>query len=162
MDRLDGRKTEQIMSDDDRDRQSGRFLAGNSGGPGRPRRVIETDYLTALSEAVSLDAWCAVVGKALEQAQSGDAKAREWLSTYLLPRPGDTMQLTRMAAADELDFDLLEFETLDVFEGIQKAQGYVQMLQNFATARKAGRIDAKSGPTDLLRVWDRSATSDQF
>jgi hypothetical protein len=43
-----------------RDRR-GRFTTGNLGGPGRPRRTIERQYLAALSEEVSLDAWREVV-----------------------------------------------------------------------------------------------------
>jgi hypothetical protein len=55
MHRLDGRKTERTTSDDDRDRETGRFLPGNPGGPARPRRATEADNLAALSEAVSIE-----------------------------------------------------------------------------------------------------------
>jgi hypothetical protein len=36
------------MAADHRDAQNGRFLPGYPGGPGRPRRAIEADYLAAL------------------------------------------------------------------------------------------------------------------
>jgi hypothetical protein len=76
------------MPDTEIDRDDrGRFATGSAGGPGRPRRRIETDYLTALSDRVSMDAWSQIVGRAIEDAIAGDAKAREWLSRHLLPTP---------------------------------------------------------------------------
>ena len=70
----------------DRDRR-GRFAPGNAGGPGRPRRRTEADYLAALSDQVPLDAWSQIVERAVGDAIAGDAKARDWLSKHLLPTP---------------------------------------------------------------------------
>ena len=47
----------------------GRFATGNPGGPGRPRRAIEADYLKAFSDAVPLDAWRTIVSRAVADAQ---------------------------------------------------------------------------------------------
>jgi hypothetical protein len=77
----------------------GRFLPGSPGGPGRPRRAVETDYLAALSEAVPLARWRAIVETAADQAVSGDAKAREWLGSYLAGKPTGHA-LRRMAIAE--------------------------------------------------------------
>ena len=63
---------------------NGTFAPGNPGGPGRPRRGVEREYLAAFAEAVSLDDWREVVGKAVADAKAGNAKARDWLSKYLL------------------------------------------------------------------------------
>ena len=71
----------------DRDHM-GRFAVGNSGGPGRPRRQAEEDYLQTLSERVPLALWAEIVDKAASDAAAGDAKARDWLSKYLMPQPG--------------------------------------------------------------------------
>jgi hypothetical protein len=65
----------------------GRFAPGNAGGPGRPRRRTEADYLVTLSDGVSPDAWSQIVERAVIDAIAGDAKARDWLSRYLLPTP---------------------------------------------------------------------------
>jgi|TARA_Y100000310_G_scaffold53034_1_gene48653 hypothetical protein len=62
----------------------GRFAEGNSGGPGRPRRAIERDYLRTLAEACPLETWEVIVVKAVKEAVEGDEKARAWLSKYLL------------------------------------------------------------------------------
>jgi hypothetical protein len=70
----------------DRDAR-GRFLPGSPGGPGRPRRAVETDYLAALSEAVPLERWREIVETAVDQAVAGDAKARDWLGSYLAGKP---------------------------------------------------------------------------
>ena len=71
----------------DRDHM-GRFAAGNSGGPGRPKRQAEEDYLQTLSERIPLALWAEIVDKAASDAAAGDAKARDWLSKYLMPQPG--------------------------------------------------------------------------
>ena len=71
----------------DRDHM-GRFAAGNSGGPGRPKRQAEEDYLQTLSERVPLALWAEIVDRAASDAAAGDAKARDWLSKYLMPQPG--------------------------------------------------------------------------
>jgi hypothetical protein len=76
--------------------ESGRFLPGNPGGPGRPRRAVELDYLATMTEAVPPDRWRAIVERAAALAEEGDARARDWLSRYLLPKPTAT-------AADEPD-----------------------------------------------------------
>jgi len=59
------------MSTDGRT-DNGRFAPGNPGGPGRPRRAIESEYLATLGDAVSLDDWREIVTRAVS-----DAKARE-------------------------------------------------------------------------------------
>jgi hypothetical protein len=64
----------------------GRFAPGHPGGPGRPRRTVEFDYLTVLSSAVPLDRWRRIVERAATDAEGGDSRAREWLSGYLLGR----------------------------------------------------------------------------
>ena len=71
----------------DRDHM-GRFAVGNGGGPGRPKREAEEDYLQTLSERVPLALWAEIVDKAASDAAAGDAKARDWLSKYLMPQPG--------------------------------------------------------------------------
>ena len=94
------------MSDSDRDPQSGRFRHGNPGGPGRPRRATEADYLAALSDALPMESWRAIIAKAVDQAQSGDAKPREWIGSYLAGKPtGDA--LMRLAAAELAGYDLI-------------------------------------------------------
>jgi hypothetical protein len=67
----------------------GRFAPGNPGGPGRPRRVAERDYLRTLSEACPPETWRAICRRAVEDALAGDGKARDWLSRYLLGNPGE-------------------------------------------------------------------------
>ena len=85
------------MSTDVRD-DRGRFAAGNPGGPGRPRRTIEREYMAALGEAVALDDWREVVARAVADAKAGDQGARNWLAKYLL---GSTPRTLLQIAADE-------------------------------------------------------------
>jgi hypothetical protein len=70
-----------------RDNQ-GRFSKGNPGGPGRPRRAVEEDYLAALSDQLSIERWENIVSKAIQDAENGDHKARDWIARYALgPSP---------------------------------------------------------------------------
>jgi len=63
---------------------NGTFAPGNPGGPGRPRRGVERQYLEAFAGAVTLDDWRAIIQRAVADAKAGDAKARDWLSKYLV------------------------------------------------------------------------------
>jgi hypothetical protein len=74
---------------------NGRFAKGNRGGPGRPRRVVEANYLAALFDAVPLDTWERICDQAVAQALRGDHRAREWLSNYLIGRPLQAVELNR-------------------------------------------------------------------
>ncbi len=80
---------------------SGTFALGNTFGKGRPRRAVESEYLAALGNAVTLDTWGEIVKKAVEDAKAGDAKAREWVSRYVLgTEPIGLMALARRELQD--------------------------------------------------------------
>jgi len=64
--------------------QNGQFAKGNAGGPGRPKRAVEDEYLAAIASGVSQDDWRAIVFRAAADAKQGDARARDWLSRYLV------------------------------------------------------------------------------
>jgi hypothetical protein len=66
------------------DAATGRFLPGNGGGPGRPRKEVERAYLTELRRLVPLAEWGKVVRRALKDAKRGDPSARAWLSKHLV------------------------------------------------------------------------------
>ncbi len=80
--------------------QDGRFAAGNSGGPGRPKMNTERVYLRTLGEAVTVDDWHEIINAAVSAAKSGDARARDWLSRYLL---GDSTVKTAMNLSEMND-----------------------------------------------------------
>jgi plasmid stability protein len=63
--------------------------------PGRP---IEREYLAALNAAVPLETWRAICERAATGALAGDAKARDWLSKWLLGL--EERPLTRLAAEE--------------------------------------------------------------
>lgn len=87
---------------------NGRFASGNPGGPGRPRRAIELDYLAALGNAVTLPAWQRIVARALADAEAGDPRARDWITKHVI---GDSpvrlidlaaRELREVTSADEI------------------------------------------------------------
>jgi hypothetical protein len=67
--------------------EGGKFVKGNPGGPGRLPRAREDRYLEITMQTVTFDDWRKIVEKAARQAMAGDAKAREWLSGYLVGKP---------------------------------------------------------------------------
>jgi hypothetical protein len=70
------------------------FQKGCPGGPGRPKRATEQNYLDATMSTVSVADWRVVVEKALAQAKDGDPKARDWLSRMLVG--ADPIPLTKL------------------------------------------------------------------
>jgi len=66
----------------------GRFVKGASGNPqGRLPKQIEQTYLQVCESTCTFDVWREIVTKAVEQAKRGDARARQWLSDYLMGKP---------------------------------------------------------------------------
>ena len=51
-------------------------------------RTPEWMVSRSLSDRVPLALWTEIVDKAASDAAAGDAKARDWLSKYLMPQPG--------------------------------------------------------------------------
>ena len=86
--------------------KGGLFATGNPGGPGRPRRATEREYLSAISESCTTDDWAAIVQKAVEDARAGDKFAREWLSRFLVGNPeGSAPSLHSIAVQAESGTD---------------------------------------------------------
>lgn len=75
------------MSDIVKRDSNGRFTQGTSGGPGRKPREIEQEYLATMATIVDAEAWKAIIQKATVDAIAGDAKARSWISGYMLGMP---------------------------------------------------------------------------
>ena len=86
------------MTTNDGRRADGRFALGNAGGPGRPRRAVEREYLAALADELTLDRWRRIVRGAIDEAENGDPKAREWVAKYALGTTPPT--LAALAVAD--------------------------------------------------------------
>ncbi len=135
----------------------GRFAKGHAGGPGRPRRPVETEYLAKLNAAVTLDTWRQIVDRAVTDATNGDAKARDWLAKYLIgEEPTSLVQL----AADERA-GVTADETIDALAIRQQLRrlvlnnGGMDRALLAAMARPARQaetrvpfVDERSGDTD--------------
>lgn len=66
--------------------ERGRFVS--SGNPnGRAARKVETEYLELAKRKCGKSEWLAIVETAIEQAKDGNARARQWLSDYLIGKP---------------------------------------------------------------------------
>jgi hypothetical protein len=91
MNRLNG-----TLNGDGHRNGNGQYAPGNPGGPGRPRRVTEGDYVRALSEECPPETWRAICRRAVQDALAGDGKARDWLAKYLL---GNVAELPTLGTA---------------------------------------------------------------
>jgi hypothetical protein len=81
--------------------KDGRFQVGNSGGPGRPARVNELEYLKTLTEECGIDTWREIVAAAIKDAKKGDSKSRDWLAAYLCGVPsGRATRLSEIASME--------------------------------------------------------------
>lgn len=68
--------------------EKGRFVKGASGNPqGRLPKETEKTYLEVCQNTCTFDVWHEITMKAVEQAKRGDARARQWLSDYLMGKP---------------------------------------------------------------------------
>lgn len=76
----------------------GKFAAGNPGGPGRPARVIEVDYIRRLSAAVTPDKWQKIIAKVVTLAENGE----RWAVEFIAARVMGQATLTDVAIRDEL------------------------------------------------------------
>jgi hypothetical protein len=102
----------------DRD-DRGRFAAGNPGGPGRPRRAVEQDYLTAVMSAVPPERLGTIAKRAAQAAEKGDAKARRWLTDILVGRRANTaVALTVAEEPRSLNYDCLTDVELESYDDL--------------------------------------------
>lgn len=81
------------------------------------RRPIEREYLATLNKAVPLSVWGKICRRTVEDALAGDAKARDWLSKWLLP--ADSRQLT-ILAAEETQTDATTAAQMEIDETAAK------------------------------------------
>lgn len=85
---------------------------GQSGNPrGRPRRVVEQEYVDAVMGACPLKDWKRIVRQAVKDAQAGEHKAREFLARYLAPVP-DRLEVSGVGGAP-IESEITHKEDLD-------------------------------------------------
>ena len=87
-------------------KSNGQFAAGNPGGPGRPSRAIEAEYLDVLSERVTIEKWRRIVARAADDAEAGDHRARQWLGQYLIA----DQKMTHVDVTAETGITVLEVD----------------------------------------------------
>jgi hypothetical protein len=95
--RLDGHKTATGRTG------AGQFATGNPGGPGRPRRAVESEYLAIVGDSCPASVWREIVESAVADARTGDATARAWLSSHLIGKPHGIAPTLHSVALDEVN-----------------------------------------------------------
>ena len=81
---------------------SGRFTAGNRGGPGNPHARRVGALRSALLDAVSDDDMRAVIANVVAQAKEGDVAAAKVLFERALGKPQESDLLERLEHLEEL------------------------------------------------------------
>ena len=61
---------------------------------GRPKKEREHDYLNIMLSIVTDKRWKAIVTKAADQAERGDAVARKWLADYIIGPPVERKEIS--------------------------------------------------------------------
>ena len=90
----------------------GRFVKGESGNPqGRLPKQVEQTYLQVCEGVCSFDVWREIVAKAVEQAKRGDARARQWLSDYLVGKPLPMVMALQVNQKTEIVIKWVDIET---------------------------------------------------
>ena len=131
---------------------NGRFAAGWRGGPGRPSRTVEAQYLIALRESVPLETWGKICETAVAQAVAGDAKAREWLANYLIDRPIQAVAVEEPQGTRLTLWDLLAA----IREAVPDPEAHVKIA---AVLQRMGREAAGDDPGDERPVQPRLSPS---
>ena len=90
----------------------GRFMKGASGNPqDRLPKQVEQTYLQVCEGVCSFDVWREIVAKAVEQAKRGDARARQWLSDYLVGKPLPMVMALQVNQKTEIVIKWVDIET---------------------------------------------------
>lgn len=123
-----------------RDPQTGRFVSGNPGGPGRPvksSRPSEANYLQAMHNVVSLADFEKLTLKMVEQIlKEGDVAAYKVLASYLAGLPVQRLQLSS-ADADKLAAVLIALHN----RGLSAGLVFDRMLAEFALQAQENEAD---------------------
>lgn len=113
----------------------GTFAEGNSGGPGRPARATERQYMAVVMAACDLDTWQAIVERAVTDAKNGDSTARAWLASYLLGKPHPrhaAPRPSRVIASEQAGVDEVATEVARM----ERAQAMDELIQGSFRSRR--------------------------
>lgn len=99
----------------------GRFAPGNPGGPGRPSKAREAAYLAVIREVATLDDFAKVVVTALLNAQKGDGQARDWLSSYLIGKPAQAIDIRHEEGGGSLEEQFAHLSDAELEEIVASA-----------------------------------------
>jgi hypothetical protein len=83
----------------------GHFIAGKwRGGPGRSK-AIRTDYRAVFEKCLTEEALFRIVDKAVADAIEGDARARQWVVSYVLPPVPKVLKVEDATTVDRSKMD---------------------------------------------------------
>lgn len=103
--------------------EKGQFVKGEyKGGPGRPKKATEAEYLEAMGRGVPIDVFERASAKMGKLAESGDVQAYNAIKAHLAGLPVQTLKISSQDAAllaDVLEhFRRLKIEPSDVFNAM--------------------------------------------
>lgn len=100
----------------------GHFVAGKwQGGPGR-KKTQRTDYRAVFEKCLTEEALFRIVDKAVADAIEGDARARQWVVSYVLPPVPKVLKVEDATSVDRSKMDTvvakLSPEELEAWESM--------------------------------------------
>jgi hypothetical protein len=130
-----------------RDPATGRFLRGNPGGPGRPTRATEEEYLVTLREECPLESWRKVIQRSVTDAVHGEPRARDFLAKYVLPAGGTPLEAPGLAHdAQHTIARLLPTMSIEELDVLDRMLRRVEEIEASGVAARTGEATAGAEP----------------
>lgn len=134
--------------------KNGRFIKGDSGGPGRPSKATERQYWTVAKTACTLDQWQVIITRAIQDASDGDRHARKWLSDLLV---GNLFKMREREDASDAPAPAIE-STTDIVKLLASELADVGRFPNDARrAALVGQLSAR-----LLQAFEVSELAERL
>ncbi len=83
------------------------------------RRPVEREYVAILNEVVTLDKWKRICQRTVDDALSGDPKARDWLGKHLMQTEARTLTVMAAEESQSDSATAVEQEIADRREALQ-------------------------------------------
>ena len=89
----------------------GKFIKGKKGGPGRPPKATEAEYLDALKDILPLERFQRIVDSYAKRAEKGDTRAAEVLFKYVLPQVSRVDLTTKNESLNAITIKGVDYRT---------------------------------------------------
>jgi len=114
----------EVTVSDGHDPETGRFLSGNTGGPGRPQGYRQT-LAEAFLNAITVEDMQAVAAVMLKKARGGDTRAAQLILDRFVPKAATTLEVRAPGGGDDPWPEFTNQELADIADGKYHEEGGV-------------------------------------